>query len=129
MSGTLDEERAKQHAEHYAEADRLVRLMVDGDRQIREWKYIPPSSDDWADWQGMTRWCAVERLYAWEIKTYVALADGKGPFYCPGHGEQRPGEGWRARSCRDCAWQDHILDDALKLARELGRPGARRGAA
>ena len=106
----------------------LAKEMVSTELGPNERAYRPPASDDPETWTGMLRWCYVERVYRWVIDRATDLQMGGGPYYCPARGashppQKRPGKGWQARGCMACAWDDHLYDETLALARWLGRKG------
>lgn len=84
------------------------------------WEYRAPASDNPEDWEGMLRWCAVEREYVWLLDRAASLHGGAGPFYCGTH-QRRPGAGWVKRDCLRCSWAGYLYDETLAMARALGR--------
>lgn len=112
--------REMQLAYHSGEADRLGALLNEGLDRLESWTYRAPASDDLASWRGVARWCGVEKSYRWHIDREILLRHDGGPFYCPAC-HDRPGDGWKALGCYECAWVGFLADEALEMARELSR--------
>lgn len=84
-----------------------------------DWSYVPPTSDDPEQWQGVTKWCALEVSYVWHCTREGQLARGLKPTYCPAH-DTKP-EGHRPAPCFRCAWEHDLYDKAIQNARAMGR--------
>ena len=117
----LKDDRIAQIEQHDARAYELGEAMLQGSTELEKLgdvSYQPPASDDWHEWRGMTKWCALDRRYRYHIETLALLKLDKGPYHCP-ICEESPGRGWVSRACVECAWDNLLADEALQLARGL----------
>lgn len=104
----------------YSVALRYAEAAYEQTEKVSLGKYVPPTSDDPADWKGPARWAALWQSFLWWAGRENDLRTS-GPFYCPEHGEKKPGAGWFPRLCYDCAWVELLADEALSQARVMGR--------
>jgi len=115
----------EQLAYHWREAVECMARLDEGAQRIRDWGYRPPTSDDWRDWRGVTRWCAYEAILNWHIDRLHQIHSTGKPGFCwqcaYEAGEGRP-RGWAATKCLSHAWVDYLMDEALRAARRLGAP-------
>ena len=117
------DERADARADQLATEQRrytnLCAVMRETCAPQADWAYQPPRSDDWTEWCAVAKFCAADLRYRQTGETWALLKLGGGPFYCPA--SERPSDGWRARLCLGCWWEDTGYDQALRCARLLGR--------
>lgn len=108
--------RAEQLAHHAAQAEKLAERMRELSEGLEDWSFVMPASPNPATWQGVARYCAFERMYAWHCEREARLRLGRGPFYCPDC-EAKPGNGWMKGNCLDCDWKNWMAREAID-----GRP-------
>jgi len=114
-----DEAREAQAEEHRQFAVSFAERFRAYNETNSDWSYVPPTSDDPEQWQGITKWCALEVSYRWHCQREGDLRRGLKPTYCPQHGKKS--EGFRPAPCFRCAWDGVLYDEAIANARELGR--------
>lgn len=125
MTATVDipvdvqEKLARQIANHGRMAQDFAARFQAYSNANEFWGYVPPKSDDPEEWEGITKWCALEVSYIFHCEREALLKHGGKPTYCPLHGEAR--EGFRVAPCFKCAWDIELYDNALAKARALGR--------
>lgn len=110
---------AQQQEAHRRAAVRFGELFREYNASNSDWSYVPPTSDDPEEWQGITKWCALEVSYVWHCQRESQLRLGKRPTYCTVHDEKA--EGHRPMPCFRCAWDSDLYDRAISNARRLGR--------
>lgn len=123
--GAHTPEAARQDQWDALTAQALVysRRMAQGWEGITDWAYRPQASDNWADWTGAAKWAALTVRYAAVERARDALTIG-GPYKCLCEANVDTSGNWKAwsvRTCVDCWWQESGYDEALDLAREIGR--------
>lgn len=121
----LEKARPEQLTYHWQGVVEAMCALSRGEAQIKDWSYRPPTSDDWREWRGVTRWCAYDAIYKWHMDRLSAIgADGKPEFCWQCHYEEdKPAlKGFAASKCFDHAWLDYLADEALNAARRLGAP-------
>lgn len=101
------------------------RRMAHGWNNIKDWAYRPPTSDTWTDWTGAAKWAALTVRYAAVERARDALIIA-GPYRCPlcevhVNVTKNWGSPISARTCVDCWWAESGYDEALDMAREIGR--------
>ncbi len=119
-----DHERQAQLQYHEREGERLGQALSAGHAALEDWSYLPPIADDWEEWRGVAKWCALDQRYRFHIEMTIFLRQGEGPFFCP-ICEESPSEDHESIVCLECAWETVLYNRAIDAARELGRAWGR----
>jgi len=125
---SVDTARAAQAAHHEGFLERYGEQLREMEAYGGAATFTPPTTTNPAKWEGIAQYCAVMHRVIWENERHALLKAGKGPFYCPVH-EDKPEKGWKPSGCFQCAWgtidePGPVMQDALRLARDLAKPFA-----
>lgn len=121
---TIDDIRQAQWDAAWERGEAQCAAMRSHEQTVTAWDYRPPASDDWQDWTGALRWAALVSRYTHTCWVEGEFRQGYGPFYCPPCGEPHSPR-WTARLCLDHWWEEAGYDEAIQLARIVGRQARR----
>jgi hypothetical protein len=123
LAQDAEEARRDQWQAYTAQALVYSQRMATGWDAMSDWSYRAPASDDWSEWTGVAKWCALSVRYAAVERARDALVLG-GPYRCGSCDSDLKLANWEHcayRTCVDCWWVDSGYDAALDMARQIGR--------